>query len=281
MPDIVYPDPVSRLLNLGDTQEAPTTLDWRNGPGWLDYPQQFGLKSEHIPDLIRMATDRDLNLADIELAKSWAPMHAWRALGQLKAVEAVQPLLDNFNFLDENDNELFIDDLPEALSLIGPAAIPPVAKYLADPGNRLWARISAAFSLEKIGAAHPQSRQECVDALTAVLQNYTRNDEMLNGELVNALAELKAVEAAPLVEQAYKADRVDESILGDWEDFQVAVGLLEERITPDEDLDFNPFIPSFLGEGGKGRVNKESAQTKKKRKQAKDSRRKNRKKKKK
>ena len=114
-----------------------------------------------------------------------------------------------------------------------------------------------------------------------MLENYIHNDEMLNGELVTALAELGAVEAAPLVEQAYKADRVDESVMGDWEDFQVEVGLLEERITdPDEDLDFNPFFPALGSETQKRPVKKEAKQVKKKRKQAKESRKKNRKKKK-
>jgi hypothetical protein len=40
------------------------------------------------------------------------------------------------------------------------------------------------------------------------------------------------VEAAPLVERAYQADRVDLSILGDYEDFQMAIGLLKKRQTP-------------------------------------------------
>jgi len=50
--------------------------------------------------------------------------------------------------------------------------------------------------------------------------------------LVSYLADLKAVEAAPIVSRTNEADFVEISIQGDFEDFQAAVGLLEERLTP-------------------------------------------------
>jgi hypothetical protein len=281
MPDPVYSDPVSRLLTIGDPRETPGARAWLGGPNWLDYQQQFSLKPEHIAELIRMATDEELNQAMEDTTEVWAPLHAWRALGQMRAVEAVRPLLGLFHRVDDEDDDWISEDLPEVMGMIGPAAIAPIAEFLAGSKNSLWARVAAAISLEKIGTAYPPSRLECIHALTAALEGFSRNDELLNGELVGSLAELDAVEAAALVEKAYKADRVDESILGDWEDFQVEVGLLEERITdPDEDLDFNPFIPSFNGEAQNRSARKEPKKEKKKRKLAKESRKKNRKKKK-
>jgi hypothetical protein len=48
----------------------------------------------------------------------------------------------------------------------------------------------------------------------------------LNGFIVTALAaEFKAVESAAVIEEAYRADRVNEEILGDWDDAQVYLGL--------------------------------------------------------
>ena len=46
------------------------------------------------------------------------------------------------------------------------------------------------------------------------------------------LAELKVVEAAPLMEEAFAARRVDDMVMGDWEDVQIELGLLAERLTP-------------------------------------------------
>ena len=46
-----------------------------------------------------------------------------------------------------------------------------------------------------------------------------------NGFLIRYLIKLQAVEAAPLMERAFAADRADLSIVGDWEDAQVDLGL--------------------------------------------------------
>ena len=54
---------------------------------WPDYLTTFGLGAEHVPELIRMTSDSALNRGtggDV-----WASTHAWRALGQLRAVDAV------------------------------------------------------------------------------------------------------------------------------------------------------------------------------------------------
>ena len=69
-----YTEPVSQLLSYGET-------DWDE---WDDYTA-FGFTSEHIPELIRLATDRHLLVDDVEEAAMWAPMHAWRILAQMDA----------------------------------------------------------------------------------------------------------------------------------------------------------------------------------------------------
>jgi hypothetical protein len=61
-----YSDPVARLLALGDPRDAHVEPDWRGLYRWRDYLAQYGLKQEHIPELIRMATDEALNQADSE-----------------------------------------------------------------------------------------------------------------------------------------------------------------------------------------------------------------------
>jgi hypothetical protein len=65
-----YPEPVSQLLTLGECQR---------GPQWLDY-LALGIGLEHVPDLIRMVQDEELNQAYSESLEVWAPVHAWRAL---------------------------------------------------------------------------------------------------------------------------------------------------------------------------------------------------------
>lgn len=217
-----YSPPVNQLLDLGDPRDTP---------GWADY-LALGLQPEHISELVRMATDPSLNEAESDSAEVWAPLHAWRALAQLHAVEAAGPLTTLFRRVDEDQDDWVGEDLPEAFGRLGPGAIPILTTYLADGANGLWARVAAAYSLEKIGTRHPQGREACVAALAGQLEQFARQDPSLNGTLVGFLLDLNAVEAATVIERAFAADQVDEIVAGDWEDVQVAFGLKSRREQP-------------------------------------------------
>ncbi len=209
-----YRKPVDALLTLGDTRDSMGK--------WPDY-SEYGIGAEHIPDLIQLATDPELHWADSESLEVWAPIHAWRALGQLRAEEAIAPLLNLFHELEEDD--WVGEELPRVYGMIGAAAIPALTAYLADTSRGISPRISAAHALAEIGMSHAEARDVCVAALTRQLEIFGKNDRELNGFLVNYLIELEATETASLMKRAYAARRVDKMICGDWEDVQVALGL--------------------------------------------------------
>lgn len=239
MTDPNYPSPVSELLTLGDCRLR----------SWPDY-LALGLGPEHIPDLIRMALDEELHWADSDSLEVWAPVHAWRALGQLRAEAAVEPLTRLLVRIDEFSDDWVGEELPEVFGTIGPSAIPALTDYLADPAHRLWARVAATHSLGEIGKQHPEARTDCIAALAEQLEHFAELDPMLNGFIISYLTDLKAVEAAPVMERAFAADCVDLVIQGDWEDTQIRMGLLQERQTPPpefllvKDLPDLPPLPS-------------------------------------
>ncbi len=139
--------------------------------------------------------------------------------------------------------------MPEAFGLIGAAAIPALAVYLADSSHGLFARVAAAHSLERIGQMHPEARAECVAALAQPLERFGENDTTLNAFLIDFLVELEATQAAPLMERAFRSGRVDVMVRGDWEDIQIDLGLKEARETErdtsawDRFLSFPPSAP--------------------------------------
>jgi hypothetical protein len=210
-----YPPPVDKLLTYGEGKLS-------SPDNWSNY-LELGLGPEHIPDLIRMATDEQLNEADTDSLEVWAPTHAWRALGQLQAQAAIEPLLTLFETL--KDDDWVMSELPEVFGMIGPAALPALAAYLADITHYDSARISATSCIEKIGKLWPEARTECVEILTEQLKLFAENDLDLNGFLILTLVELQAKEAAPVIERAYAANRVELIVMGDWEDVQVELGL--------------------------------------------------------
>lgn len=235
-----YPAPVSQLLSLG----MPAISRER----WPDY-RGMGLAEEHVPSLIEMMEDPSLDwdamAEDADETPYWAPVHAWRALGQLRAEAAVEPLLGVLHRDIEND--WTVSEVPDALGMIGPAAVGPVRDALARAarGPEPWEAAALAAALEKIGRAHPGARGEAVSVLVDQLRAYGAQDPDLNGFLISSLVELRAVEAAPAMEAAFAAGAVEEAVSGDWEDVQVELGLLDARTTPARRYDPGFDLPVF------------------------------------
>jgi hypothetical protein len=264
-----YRDPVAQLLTLGDV---------RGKTEWDDYAA-LGLTAKHIPELVRMALDEDLHWADPQSVEVWAPLHAWRALGQLRAESAVEPLLQLLDRIDDDDDDWAQGDLPKVFGMIGPAAIPGLRDFMADAEHGEWARITAGEGLVKVVQRFPESREQAVAILTDQLRCFAEQERVVNAFLVDALCDLKAVESAAVIEQAFAADTVDLSALGDWEEAQILLGLLEERVTPAPNFLAMEFglLPSFGGlRIGKRVPHKAGKKKKAKRKRAKASRKRNR-----
>jgi hypothetical protein len=221
-----YPPPVAKLLTLGDPREL------RAAPGdpygWPNYLRD-GLGPAQIPDLIRLTRDDVFNNGDPDSREVWGPLHAWRALGQLRAEEAIAPLLDLLSQAGEDDDWVH-EELPEVYSLIGATAIPALAAYLADDTRELSNRLTPATALAKLGNLHPDARDASVAALARQLDQFADNDPELNGFLISDLIDLKATEAAPSIQKAFDARAVDLMVAGDWDDVRVALGLFPERI---------------------------------------------------
>jgi hypothetical protein len=130
--------------------------------------------------------------------------------------------------------------------------------------------------LVEIAGAYPEARSECVAALARPLERFAENDPTFNGGVIGCLAHLKAVEAAPLMERAFAAGKVDEFICGGWEEIRYELGL---RADPPPRRFYN-HLTGTIEEApdrrrGKPRTPKQRAQAR--RKQAGKSRRHNRK----
>src|SRR6266568_3085831 len=94
-----YASPVDKLLTYGKPDEYVVEA-------WPDY-LALGLISEHIPELLRMVTDKELLDTDAEEDPAgWAPVHAMRALGQLRDISALEPLLAASDLLLNDDEGL-------------------------------------------------------------------------------------------------------------------------------------------------------------------------------
>ncbi len=231
-----YSSPVDRLLTYGDCRTMRV---------WPDY-LQLGLKAKHVPELIRMATDEDLHFADSDSLEVWAPVHAWRALGQLRAEAAIKPLVAFLAKVDDDiEDDWTPEELPYVFAEIGPAAIPELTAWLGDARHGVYSRTAAANGLQHIAEKHPAVRDEVVAILIRQLERFDEQEENFNGFLVSALVELKATEALPTIERAFAAEAVEEFVMGDWEDVQIEFGLKTERETPRPNYLLESFSPEM------------------------------------
>ncbi len=219
-----YPPPIVQLIRWGKVEAWGhlSTADWP------DYVAQLGLEPQHIPDLIRLLTDTELG-GDTEQEDDdptvWAALHAWRALGQLRAVAAVAPLLA---LLDHAEDDASFEEMPHVFGLIGPPALPMLRDYLAAHHHEYHhASASALGGIRKIAAQHPASRDEAVAILLHFLAQSADNDPAFNGFLIGELTDLRVTEALPLIEQVFAADQVD-IMMTDWPLTQFQFGLISE-----------------------------------------------------
>lgn len=196
-----YKDPVAQLLEIGEI---------KFGDPWSDY-REYGISSADIPDLIAMATDMDLNQGDPDSRETWAPVHAWRALGQLRAVEAVNPLINLFHELS-NDDWLY-EEMPGVFEAIGPTALPALAVYLRFPYRPEISRGLAAECIAQIGQKYPEEKESCIRILMDQLRFYPENGPELNGYLIGHLVDLGARQAFSLIKQAFESGNVDRTYI--------------------------------------------------------------------
>jgi hypothetical protein len=198
-----YTSPVNKLLSIGEAESV-------NPDPWPNY-LVLGLSAEHVPELISMAADRELRDLEEDDPDYWAPIHAMRALGQLHAEDAVEPLVNLMTVL--GDDQWMFEELPAVFGMIGPVAIPFLTAYLADSSHEMYSRSYASNGLIEIANHYPESREECIAAISKQLEAFEENDYELNAFIIGDLTQLKAVETLPLIERAFEADRVDEFII--------------------------------------------------------------------
>jgi hypothetical protein len=280
-----FGEPLSRLFSFGKPRSTSPKL-------WRDYIGKLGLGRDLIPALIEIAADWasvESEDEDKDDAGIWAPIHAWRALGQLGAVKAVEPLLRIMDPLDDVEDEWYQEDFPEVFCLIGPAAIPQLLKYFEDQENLPNPRLVAESGLAKIAKQYPETREEILLVFREVFSHYEENDEDFNSLMICDLLDLKAIDMAEMIRDAFAAGRVDEFCVM-WEEVEEALGPLAiepppkteslHGLTPADFADlFYPEPIFFLGDDALKRKKKKQQKAKAKKKQQEKSKKGNRKKK--
>jgi len=220
MTDADYSPPVDQLLTYGRVHPQRE---------WPNYVEELQLDASHIPELLRMGLDPALSNADTHSKEVWAPLHAWRALGQLRAIETLDRLI---KLVDTLNDDWLPEEMSQIISLMGPASLPHLQTALANTDLEDITRCQVSECVAELGQTYPEHRDDCVAALTQQLQYDKANGPEINAFLIAALLDLKAVEAEPLMQKVFLARRVEEMIVGSWAEVQKELGIQSEVEIP-------------------------------------------------
>jgi hypothetical protein len=111
--------------------------------------------------------------------------------------------------------------------------LPYCASFLAETDlDHEWGQVAVTEAIKQVGKEYPETRDECVAIMVEALGRYREQADTLNTYLILNLVELKAVEAADLMEEVFAAELADDTVMGDWQDVQIRLGLLDKRTSP-------------------------------------------------
>ncbi len=199
---------------------------------------EFNIGKALVPDLIRMATDDNLLFYEEERPQGHAPMHAWRRLAQLGAVEAAEPLLKLL--IGHNLRSTY--EIPAVYAMFGMKAFPVLANYLTDTSKPDYARIEAMNCMTAIVEESPDATQTAFLALEglliSLLQKYRENERFFNAGLLIGLVRLESFAALPLITEVFNYDPTIEELGITMQDIAAKLNIpvdIEEDNEPDHD----------------------------------------------
>jgi len=196
---------------------------------WPDY-LQYGFTEADVPALLELVADESFDQADSDSREVWAPLHAWRTLGQLGNSRAAIPLIDQFDRLCEDDWAL--PELSKVVGMLGTPAIDPLAIYLNNASHKEFARIMALDALAEIVKHLPACRERVIRCYRDYMHNPEESTPVLNGLLIGRLLDLNATEVIDDIRQLFARDCVDITCAGDLEEVEIGLGFRSERATP-------------------------------------------------
>jgi hypothetical protein len=237
------------MADQGRTEELKQLLAAQGEPGFgwthvadgIDYVGSLGLTQNDVGPLSEIAnlwattTEWPEDKTDTTI---FAPVHAWRAMAQLRSADAVDPIIAlQIALAIDDDDDWMLEDFAALLAMIGPTAIDALTAVLDDPEVHDNVFNAAAEAIGNIGKAHPEARDRCVALLGRLLGNFEEQSQVHNSFLLNSMRDLHAVEYGDLIERAYAADAIDLPVAGNWRMTRDDMGLTDHGLVPEHLVD--------------------------------------------
>ncbi|MDZ7774431.1 MAG: DUF1186 domain-containing protein [Bacteroidales bacterium] len=241
--DKLYPKPEFKSYDKSiQTEESPTfqnEIIYKLYEAGFDIAQGIFIeimklpRESVIPDLQKVLRDSVCRYeyfrfqeekGDVDESALCFPIHATFLLGEMKAGEAMDDILETLRQGDEFLNFWYNDVLFEVfwqpLYKLLPENQETYKQFMFEPGIFTYAKSAISQTYLQYFLHNPGKREEIVAWYKEVLNTYLTNDDnnLVDGELIAFMVcdvlDAKFDELLPLIEQLYDADYVEEYIAG-------------------------------------------------------------------
>jgi hypothetical protein len=165
------------------------------------------------PHLIELATNVDLLHGDEP--ECYAPVHALRLLGELPAVEMIDPLLApvplELHYDEEKLPQIWGGEMPQMLARIGAPGVEPLLAVVDDGEREPAQRAMALAALSYVPKVAPEQRGALVAALRERLERF--DDPTLVAYVLMALGEMHVSDIYPEAMRLFREGKVNQSVL--------------------------------------------------------------------
>jgi len=225
--------------------------------------QEFGLTKEDIPELLKLALDdmydsieeEEYKLYEKELDRFYyATIHAVRVLGELKAVEAIEPFLEKL-YEDEN-NEFFSEEMPSFFANIGVEAVEPLVEHIK---TRDEIRLILFEAFSNIIKKDPTTEERVSSFLVEYITDKRYTEPTYVAFAISELLDIDGLKYIDAIRESFTIKEVDFMVAGDLEDIEIGLGLREKRDTPVPKNKFQEM--SEMIEQGRGEVSYQQVRT--------------------
>lgn len=158
-------------------------------------------------------------------------IHAFMLLGEIKAENALPPVLDflsyDSDFLDFWLGDHLTENIWMCIYKMSEHNPHKLNEFLKKPGIETYCKSLVEEALCQIVHCHPERRGEIIAILSDVLDCFiktTPNENLLDTDFLSLLiwgiTDARLHELIPLVKQAFELGYVNESICGTWKDIE-------------------------------------------------------------
>lgn len=196
--------------------------------------EDFLLSTEEIEEIL--ALPRETLITDLQQivlymigqeTNSDSITHALFFLGELRAEEALDTVLEVMRQDDEFMEQVFEDSISDVMGLtlyyVGRNKLPELLAFMKEPG--LFEDFkSMTFNAVNFVATEPGRREEVLDWYRTLMQYYEENADdidvyspCLGGLMILKMLDIHPVELLPEIESLFDACVVDDYICGDYE----------------------------------------------------------------